>query len=224
MPLSIIPQIFYDLIARVLPGMIVMVIWYLAVLGPTKAWIIFKTEHAGSNFFYFWSVFIILVFSYVVSFILNELWHIKFEAIKKNRKKEIKINPIKLSLDQDAKIRKSLQEDTLELNVEDLPETYVMHDNLRLHSESEAYRLLKVRAEIRMCEVLFMGLLITLFLNIIFWVVDFKLLMLDRLILEILVIISSYTFWKAGIRLERYYNGGVCRIWLLTNFPIGPLK
>jgi len=49
-----------------------------------------------------------------------------------------------------------------------------MHDNLRLHSESEAYRLLKVRAEIRMCEVLFMGLLITLFINIVFWVSDFK--------------------------------------------------
>lgn len=37
MPLSVVPQIFYDLIARVIPGSAILILGYLTWLGPAKA-------------------------------------------------------------------------------------------------------------------------------------------------------------------------------------------
>jgi hypothetical protein len=236
MSLSIVvPQIFYDLIARVVPGFVVFLVWYVGVLGPNQAISAIKDNR---DVFDIWLFALLVTLSYILGFILDELWSLTFHKIKlgfildklwslvfhrirKNKEREY----IKSCIDDNNKIRKCLRESNIEFKDEDLPSVYAMHDHLRLYSESEAYRLLKVRAEVRLCGGLFMGFLFLLIINGLFWRLnDSGTFMLDRVALELLVFLVIPTLWIGSNRLEKFYTIGTCRAWLFYNFPVGPLK
>jgi hypothetical protein len=67
-------------------------------------------------------------------------------------------------LEETNKIRKSFNEE--EIKFQNTPDIYVMHDHLRLFSDSESYRFLKLRAKARMCEALALGYLILSLINL----------------------------------------------------------
>ena len=226
MPLSLIPQVFYDLIARVIPGFIVIMMWYLTILGPNKAVNAFLTvsSQPDQSIFNFWSFAALLTVSYLIGLILDELWRSTFRRIKSKKRRLAQAEHIDWCIAQNDQIRKCLGQPALGLEGQDLPPVHVMHDHLRLHSESEAYRLLKLQAEARLCEALFAGLLLLPAINALFWYRDFKWLVLDRMALELALIVALVTFWKASDRFEQFYTGGTCTSWLLRSFPIEPLK
>ena len=221
MSLSLVPQIFYDLIARVVPGFVVILAWYTAVLGPDKA---ISTIINNRNVFEFWLFALLVTLSYVLSFILDELWSLTFYKINHNITENKKGEYIRSCVDDNNKIRECFGESNVEFKGGRLPSVYAMHDHLRLYSESEAYRLLKVRAEVRLCEGLFIGFLFLPIINVLFWFNDSKTFMPDRAALELLVIFAIFTFWKGRNQFEKFYTIGTCRSWLFYNFPVGPLK
>lgn len=226
MPLSLVPQVFYDLIARVIPGFVLIMMWYLTILGPNKAidTIITISSEPGQSVFSFWSFAMLVILSYVLGFVLDELRSLTFGRIRRQSLKRKRRKYVESCIAHDSKIRKCFGGPALELENQDLPPLHTIHDHLRLHSQSEAYRLLKLRAEARLSEVIFTGFSPLPLINILFWYKDSKLLMLDRMVLELVLIIAMIAFWRASNRFQKFYITGVYTSWLFYSFPIGPLK
>jgi hypothetical protein len=273
MDFGFIPQVFYDLIARVIPGTVVIIVWYLTILGPNKAAETITEAASNKNIFNFWALALMFMLSYVLGFILQETWASTFKKKrektdddkedrektdddkedrektdddkedrektdddkedrektdddKEDREKadDDKKDPKLTSIDRYNKVRKCFGEPELEFGSKDLPDSHIMIDQIRPHSASEAYRLLKLRAETRLCEGLFVGLFLLPVINILFWYYDDELLMLDRAILELVVIIAIITLWRARNRHEELYRDRTSASWLSISFPVGPRK
>jgi len=226
MPLSLIPQVFYDLIARVIPGMVLLTMWYLTILGPNKAIdaITMISSQSNQNIFNFWSFAVLLTISYLVGIILDEIWTLTFRRIKRQERRRRRVKYIDRCLVQNDQIRKCLGEPELGLERRDLPPLHILHDHLRFHSQSESYRLLKLRAEARLSKILFTGFFLLPVINVLFWYWDSRLLMLDRIVLELALIVAIVILWRAGDRFEKFYIGGTYTSWLLHSFPIQPPK
>ena len=99
----------------------------------------------------------------------------------------------------------------LALKSTDLPRTFVMHDHLRLVAGAEAQRLLKLRSEKRLCHVVVLGFLVLGLFNLgyIFFQPN-----ADRLVLELLLVVSVISCWQRALRLEKQFVNGTCIAWL----------
>lgn len=222
MPLSLIPQVFFDLIARVIPGCVLVITGYLTILGPKKAIDAIVSASATQSIVNFWSLVLLIIFAYVSGLIFNELWYLTFEKIRSTRVKENHKRYLGSCIAEYNKIRKCFGESELSLRGKDLPPVHVMHDHVRLRSQSEAYRLLKLRAEVYLFDTLFTGFMVLAMTNILVWYHDAKLFALDRAALELAMMVVMLTFWRGGDKLEKFYRNGTCMAWLLLSFPIGP--
>lgn len=106
------------------------------------------------------------------------------------------------------------------LQKEDLPPVHIMHDHLRFLAESEAYRVLKLRAERGMGQALSMGFCVLAIVNLGYWMEEATLLLADRFLLEIFFLVAMWSFWQQSAKVENYYAHGVCTQWLLSLFPV----
>jgi len=122
------------------------------------------------------------------------------------------------------KTRQNFKEEKLQLDADDLPPIYVMHDHVRLYSASEAYRLLKVRAEIRLCHAIIIGLLLIPIVNLICWIYYHESLLNDRAVFELIILIFIFAFWSVLNKFYSNYISGICRAWLMISYPYGPFK
>jgi len=224
MPLTLIPQVFFDLIARIIPGLAIVIAWYVTTLGPNKTLDTLVTASSKQNILNFWSFALLTILSYLLGFILNELWSLTFGRIKRRVFREKTGKYLESCLADNDKMRKCFGESELGLTIEDFPALHIIHDHLRLYSDSEGYRLLKLRAEARLSEALFIGLLLLPIINIVCWYYDSQLFMLDRFVLELLLVVAIITFWRKSNQFERFYITGTCTSWLFFSFPVGPLK
>jgi hypothetical protein len=125
-------------------------------------------------------------------------------------------------LEETNKIRKSFNEE--EIKFQYIPDIYVMHDHLRLFSDSESYRFLKLRAEARMCEALALGYLILALINLFLILATIKSINYQSLILEFIAITFVILFYSRAKRNYYYYFRGTCRTWLLVASPIKKFK
>jgi hypothetical protein len=224
MPWNIIPQIFYDLIARVTPGAIILIIGYLTFSGPGKAIKNIISASSKLNIFNFGMFVLGFILSYILGTILYELWAITFKKAQEKWSEEKIRNTIDLAIDYHNKMRDVLGVKPLKVTKDDLPRYHIMHDHLRRNSEAEAYRLLKLRAEQRLGQVLFMGFFLLSIINVGYWISEVKLLVIDRAFLEVFLFLAMYLFWRQSERRRRFYIHGTCTQWLFSNFPIEPRK
>lgn len=222
MPWSVIPQIFYDLIARVIPGATVLLLGYLTLFGPTRAIKSFFIESSQENIFNFGTFIPIFILAYILGFILRELWVIAFKKIQKKWPSQLKEDQIESAIDYHNKIRVIHGKKPLNVKKGDLPPIHIMHDQIRLFSDSEGYRLLKLRAEQRLCHTLVIGVLLLAMINVGCWITEAKLFILERVLLAIILPVVIYIFWRRSNKFERYYEHGTCTQWLLLNFPVKP--
>ena len=226
---SVIPQIFYDLIARVVPGATILLLGYLTLLGPTKAIHTFFVEVSQKNTFKLGTYIPLFIVAYILGFILRELWVIVYKKIpkkwtcsEKGQKKEQRKGQIESAIDYHNKIRAIHGKKPLGVKKDDLPPIHIMHDYIRLFSDSEGYRLLKLRAEQRLCHALVIGVLILAMMNVGCWINDAKLFILERVLLVMLFPVIIYVFWRRSHKFGNYYEQGTCTQWLLLNFPVKP--
>jgi hypothetical protein len=93
-----------------------------------------------------------------------------------------------------------------------LPRTFVMHDQLRLVAPTETPRLLKVRAERRMAEVIVLGTSLLAVANTAILAAGYS---TYRLVLSAALLLTAVGAWRsAGRRLTNFTNGTTI-MWLM---------
>jgi hypothetical protein len=243
---DIIPQVSYDLIARIVPGAaVIFIVFCLFVIptvldGPLMQWI----EGGG--------VLLLLVaflLSYLAGRLLAEIWEIgrrcfgtRFGRKLMNRigKGAEWIHDCIFDESQHRPYAKG-KVDTPDceswsgriaeykdlsamLNTSSpLPCSqvvlgrHILHDHLRLYAPADAFRLLKIHAEERMFESLSVGLVLVLLTDLAYWGGD-------RYLLRLILLVTTFLCWRGARRSKRYYLMAVQRAWLLHNYPLGAAK
>jgi hypothetical protein len=108
----------------------------------------------------------------------------------------------------------------VELALEDLPTVSLMNDQLRFVAPNEVSRLLKLRAERRLCRVLVFGFSILAGANVLLFSND---LLYDRLWIEGALIALALILWRQSMRLTQELERGTCRAWLMS-FSLGRFR
>ena len=83
---SLIPEIFFDLIARVVPGSILLLLAAAVQLGPRKSLELAVSEVPASNLA---SVLLFGIGAYFIAIILNQVWDSISRAIRRNRSEDL---------------------------------------------------------------------------------------------------------------------------------------
>lgn len=217
-PWDLVPQVFYDFIGRVMPGAVIMITGYLLVFGPDRAVKIVSRTSAKPSLLNLWSFLLLALAAYVVGIVMGQIWIITFGKIRSKSRKEAAQQCMKLGVTQYNKVKKALGKSELALNLTELPDFFIMLDHLRVCSSTESSRLLKLRAEKRLCQGLFVELGILSIVNIYFMYGFSEEFFTARVVLEIFMIITMFCCWTWMVRLERYFMTGTCLAWLFYNF------
>jgi hypothetical protein len=243
---DIIPQVFYDLIARIVPGAAVLfIVLCLFVIpaasdGPLLQWI----EGGGALL-----LLVAFLSSYLIGRLLAEIWEIGKRCLGTRIGRKL-INRVWRSTEwiHDCVFDESqhrlyakgkvgspdceswndriaeYKDLTAMLNASSpLPCSqvvlgkHILHDHLRLYAPADAFRLLKIHAEERMFESLSAGLALVMFTDLAYWGGD-------RYLLRLILFVTTVLCWRGARRSRRYYLMAVQRAWLLHNYPLGAAK
>lgn len=119
MQLDFIPQVFYDVVARFIPGAALVASWSLVAIEPTKIPDVLRAE--SSWLFGFGPLLLFIVASYLVGLLTVELWELTLGRFAKKREKEAEESAKHACLEEHKRVQQSLNLPHLELNLNDLP-------------------------------------------------------------------------------------------------------
>ncbi len=204
-----IPQLFKDLIGRVVPGATILLAACIVRAGHFSAMrsllTTFKDESSLAL------LLIGLVSSYIVGYTLTQVWGMIFGACFKTKLGRIEMEAKQERLEEQKKLQEALGYKSLSVAPERLPELFVMHDHIRITIPQEANRLSKMQSEIRLCRALIVGIGILCAANLVFF---FREPTPARIIVEIVMLAIVMSAWRREKNLHKYYSNGVCVIWL----------
>lgn len=190
-----------------------VIVSYLVIVGPARAISNLTATAMYDRLFALGPALIFLLGSYLIGFIVGQLWITLFgkRAVVAEAEKEASQECRDDCLAEHNRLQAALGLATLALKSTDLPRTFVMHDHLRLVAGAEAQRLLKLHSEKRLCHVIVFGFLVLGLVNLGY---IFSQASADRLVLELLLIISVASCWQRTFRLEKQFVNGTCIAWL----------
>lgn len=207
---NLIPQLFYDFIARLIPGATLLMTSSLVILGPNNA-LTYLVNSQKNRLFDFVPLLLWVLIAYLIGMIVGELWEISIGYFTKPLLKKNEENCKKQCLIEHNKFQKMCGCSELNIEARNFPAAYVMRDHLRSVAPSEAARLLKVRAEERLCHVLILGFFVLSIINI-KYILDS--LDMERIILEIILVVTIISCWSRAFRMRRHLITGTTVSWL----------
>jgi hypothetical protein len=183
---EVVPQISYDIIGRIIPGIIVIVSLMIAVVGPTQTFehldkLIIHPDPPLSG----WAVVLLIIAAYILAVVLDGIGHIPAYLLCQRDKDK---------LDHEASLG------SLKL------------DAVGFKSPQVGARHTKLSAEINQAQALVVGWFISATINLYFLIAAFS---LKRLWLEVILIIGivgAFLFRK-GIQRSRKFS--LSNHWLL---------
>lgn len=209
---NLIPQVFYDFLARVIPGAVLIVVTILVIFSPAAVADSMLNSPNSSKLLDAGPLILWLLGSYIIGFLLGQFWHITLGRLAKKKYSHIEIKCKKECLAEHNRLQKALLHPQLAISVNALPRTSVMQEHLRHIVPADVARLLKVRAECRLCQVLFLGFSALSVINMVYCVSQWD---IARVILEVLLIIAITTCWYGGLRLHNFLTNGTIISWLI---------
>jgi hypothetical protein len=207
---SLIPQVFYDFLARVVPGASLLAFAILVIFGPNNV-SSFINSPGSEKLFSAGFILVWVLASYLTGFLLGQLWELTFGQLTKQRMKDTEAKYQEQCLSEHNRVQKVLKHSELVIAPNDLPRTYNMRDQIRHIAPEEASRLLKVRGERRMCQVLFLGFFILIIVNGGYLIAQFE---TARIVLEVILIAASIVCWNGAQRLSILLVNGTTASWL----------
>ena len=217
MNLSVIPQIFYDIIARAIPGGLILFFGYIAYQGPINAKHSFL-EINTPYLFSFHSIVMYALVSYFIGFTMSAIWSISLGKVLRTKISKIEKNCIGECITNFNTLKVIKGEPAISITTNDFPPVFVLHDNIRLKSETEACRLLKIQGERRACEVLALSFILISTINIYYLVIYFSDNQVDRIFLQLFLFVSIFVLLQRSLIYLKFYVTGLCNMWLFYNF------
>jgi hypothetical protein len=223
MNLNFIPQVFYDLIARLIPGSILIWSSYIVYFGTSICIEHFKKIMNKTWEINFLLFIMILLVAYIISIILSGLCSFisKLKSFLKTifEKKVDKKDNFYDNLKNNTIIAENALKIQSKQNIE-FPGTVFIYDYIRFKRPDIGARFVKLRAELRMSKVLGLGWMILFILNILKVPFD-SIIELDT-IKEFLIIECIIGIGLIGIlifynRLNTKYTLGLNNYWILLH-------
>jgi hypothetical protein len=206
---SLVPQVFYDFVARIVPGASLILVTIL-VFSPTNILDLINSQSSdkllSAGFLVIWALA-----SYLIGFLTGQLWELTFGQITRRLDKKVETKCQGEILSEHNRILGTLKQPLLAIASKDLPKAYIMRDQIRYVSPEEGSRLLKVQAERRACQTLFLGVLILSLIHAGTLIARFE---ISGLVIEIILVAVAAIFWIGAQRLHRLLVNGTTLSWL----------
>lgn len=208
---NLIPQVFYDLLARVVPGATLILLTLIILFSPV-AFADFVLNFPDNDKLFMELILLGGFSSYVVGFLLDWLWETTIGRFTRSGDSQTESKCKQECLAEHNRMREALKYSELDIASESLPRAFVMRDHLRKIAPEEASRLLKVRAERRLCQVLLMGFFT---LGVVNGVYLWPQLEMARIALEVLLVFAVVACWGGAQSLHRQFVNGTTVSWLV---------
>lgn len=205
-----IPQVFYDLVARVVPGAVVLTLGAAVAAGPEELVAAFASGRLGTALGGFAGASLALMFSYVTGSVVGQLWTLTGEKLVANWENQAATAGREACLLEHNLAEIACGRPPISITGDQMPRVFVMQDHLRDGSEGEALRLLKLRAEERLCHVLVVGFALLSILNL--TLVEMT---RSRWTLEGALILGIVACYSRAKRIYGYRINGTCIAWLI---------
>jgi hypothetical protein len=192
--------------------MTLIVLW-----GPLQSWDNLFKPGFQTAIFSIGPIFLWLTFAYFVGLILGQLCQMlkKVNVFVENEKEYLKECVEKFYPSHPIYYKNGIL-----LSAEDFPPIYVMHDYLRIVSSQDAVRILKLRSEERLCQVVVVGFAVLALVNPFSMTSIFH---SERLFLEIFILFSIVSCWYRAKRTGEHYIDGTCISWIYHQLREGNL-
>lgn len=222
---TLIPQVFYDLIGRIVPGLIILVTGYFAWKGHNinqqdinnlLNWFEGKEK---STFLHMLSFILI---SYTVAFVLDGFNKIYRGITKRLKYKKEKIDLLDIEYVESIVV-KTVCTDFIrssELFKTDImpeynfPSVPILYDLMRLKDKEVGARLVKLSAEMKMCQTVITGLVIVIIVCLINAIKNIQSIAYYAVFISI-IILFAISFWAIGNHLKERFQWSLCNHWLL---------
>ena len=208
-----IPQVYYDFLARVVPGSAVVLGALYLRHGPSRGInfafrVICEQEHSWVCRFG-----IGLLAAYLIGLILGELGEFLAGRVLRRRDSELAKGLMRECLDDHSRALEAVGREPVAIQVDDLPDTGLMAEHLTLVDHYSGSRLLALSAERRMCLVLAFGFFMLAVGNLLAYSAD---LIPKRLVVEGLLLLSMLILWRRAMRLHERVVRKTCIAWLTS--------
>lgn len=215
-----IPQVYYDFLARIIPGSAVVLGAFYLRHGPQRGIsfvfrVICEQEHSWVCRFG-----IGLLAAYLIGLIVGELGELLAGRVLQRRDAELERGFIRECLDDHSRALQAVGREPLALQLEDLPDADLMAEQLTVVDHYSGSRLLALVAERRLCLVLAFGLFMLAVANLLGYAAD---LIHKRLIVEGVLLVGMLVLWRRSMRLQERVVRRTCIGWL-TNVLSGGLS
>ncbi len=208
--MNVVPQIFYDLIARIVPATCILIFTLLTIVlfagGDEGAMISFfgSEEFKISNYLNLWTALCFIVLAYLLSLILKlpSEWLSELKMMRK----------LFFVKEQTVDLERYMEEKEKVNEHKPVPEPWKLFSIVRIKLPDEGYRLLKMLAEVRLCEMTFLGFLILAITNIILLFFSVHNLT-ERVILIVFFIFSTRSLLQLKYSIRNSYKKSVLMTW-----------
>lgn len=211
MPWQVIPQTVYDLIGRILPGSVVLLLAFLVIRLPSLQdlpSVVARLNELATPA----TVTLAVIATYTVGVVLGQIYAVTLGKLLARRDKRIENKCREDCFSEHELTLQALGQKPQPIDQTRLPRTFVMHDHMRLVSPNETARLLKVRAERRMSEVIALGSILSIIANTCLLIRDSS---IYRLVLEAILVLTAIGAWRAGVRRLKNFTNGTTIMWLM---------
>ncbi len=209
---NFIPQLFYDFLARIVPGAILIVTSAFVIFGPIHVATFIFNPPENYKLFAFGPLLLWILGSYIIGFAFGQLWETTIGRLFKSKAHKLVQECQEECLEEHNRVLTSLCRPTLSISASDLPPTFVMRDHIRYVAPLDAVRLLKVRAERRLCHVLILGLSVLAILNVKYLLPPLQ---NDRIALEVFLVLAVILCCTRSRRQLKYLANGVSIGWFV---------
>lgn len=202
---QVIPEIFFDLIARVVPGSFLLLMALLVSQGPEKGVreLVRYTSSSSAG-----AVLAFALVAYFTAVVLKQAWCF-FESRVKRKNSEGNTGQ-----DQVYKTYCAVRAKDQLARAEYLPDSRIILSCILRSLPEEGLRLLKIQAEKNLCEVILPGLVVLLVLNswLLFSVPSES---FGRVWLLFMIVVSGLSFFMWRADLEGLFQRDFCALWRL---------
>jgi hypothetical protein len=223
---NLIPQVFYDIISRIIPGSVLIFLALFTHYGFSAIYRIIKQlliPKDAQFLFQFYIIVLFLVAAYSLSILLMGFWALFVKISKKCN--SVFLESEKKDWDKIANHAKDSFKDSTNSSEKlsslinmPIPSLSYIYDYVRLFAPDVGARLVKVRAECHMCSVLISGISILFIWNFVEISTFFQ---IWRILYGIFMLSTLIFLWFFMRDLEIRFMTGLCNYWyILRSFQL----